>query len=165
VARIDWVEQRLRNWALWHERGAGGGLGYATQAAFLADVSGREQSLEARIPVDEIEAAITHEAVGALRLGYGHLHKTLQLFYLRNLGIKGTAAAMRRAESTIHAQLGQADALLAAWFSDRKRRKQAEAAQLRQQIEAARPAKLAVPLVMEPPKPRRKRGTLKLGRP
>lgn len=161
MARIDWVEQRLRNWALWHERGAGGGLGYATQSAFLADVAGRDQRAEAWIPVDEIEAAVTHEAVEGLKLGHGHLHMTLHLFYLHGLGIKDTARAMQRAESTIKAQLAQADHLLAAWFIERKRRKDAEAAALRQQIEAARPAKLAAPLAL-PPKPRRKRGTLQL---
>jgi hypothetical protein len=47
---------------------------------------------------------------------------------------------MRRAESTIKAQLGQADQLLATWFTERKRRKEGEAAGLRKQIEAARPA-------------------------
>jgi hypothetical protein len=64
---------------------------------------------------------------------------------------------MRRAESTIKAQLAQADALLAAWFADRKRRKEAEGAELRRKIEAARPAYLSVPL------PEPKRRTLKLG--
>jgi hypothetical protein len=67
---------------------------------------------------------VTDEAVESLKLGYGHLHKTLQLFYLAGKGIKETARVMERAESTIKAQLERADALLAVWFAERKRRKE-----------------------------------------
>jgi hypothetical protein len=35
MARIDWVQTRLENWARWHASMNGGGLGFATQAAFL----------------------------------------------------------------------------------------------------------------------------------
>lgn len=140
MARIEWVRQRLENWALWHERGRGGGLGYATQSVLLAErVDGDRQAF---VPVDEIEAGVTDEAVESLKLGYGHLHKTLQLFYLAGKGIKETARVMERAESTIKAQLERADALLAVWFAERKRRKEAEASQLRAALEARRPAKL-----------------------
>jgi hypothetical protein len=159
MARIDWVQRRLENWARWHSTMNGGGLGFATQAAFLNEAVDCDTRQEARIPIDEVEASITNDAVEALKLGYGHLHQTLRLYYLRGEGIKGTARSMRRAESTIHAQLGQADALLATWFADRKRRKEAEAEQLRRQIEAARPAYTMAPL---PAPPKRKRGTLKL---
>lgn len=135
MARIEWVRQRLENWALWHERGRGGGLGYATQSVLLANpVDG--DTHQAHIPVDEIEAGETDEAVESLKLGYGHLHKTLQLFYLRGVGIKGTAAAMQRAESTIKAQLERADQLLAVWFAVRKRRKEAAAQALRSKLDS-----------------------------
>lgn len=159
MARIEWVRLRLENWALWHERGRGGGLGFATQAAFLSDVAMRDQPLEARIPVDEVEASVTHLAVEGLKLGHGHLHQTLRLYYLKGLGIKGTATTMQRAESTIKAQLAQADHLLAVWFNARAERQRQVAAQVRQQIEAARPVKLLAPL---PEPPKRKRRTLKL---
>lgn len=140
MARIEWVRQRLENWALWHERGRGGGLGYATQSVLLAErVDGDRQAF---VPVDEIEAGVTDEAVESLKLGYGHLHKTLQLFYLAGKGIKETARVMERAESTIKAQLERADALLAVWFADRKRRKEAEATEFRAALAATRPAKL-----------------------
>lgn len=141
MARIEWVRQRLENWALWHERGRGGGLGYATQSVLLANpVDGGER--EAFVPCDEIEAAETEEAVESLKLGYGHLHKTLQLFYLRGLGIKETARLMQRAESTIKAQLDRADHLLAEWFAARKREKETRAQRLRDKLEAIRPEKL-----------------------
>ena len=137
-----------------------GGLGYATQAAFLSESVDCNTRQEARIPIDEVEAGITNDGVEALKLGHGHLHETLRLIYLKNKGVKETARTMQRAESTIHAQLSRADQVLAAWFTERKRRKEAEAQQLQQQIEAARPAYTHAAL---PPPPKRKRGTLKLG--
>lgn len=159
MARIDWVQHRLENWARWHATMNGGGLGYASSAAFLAEAVDCDRQLEARIPIDEVEGSITHDAVEALKLGHGHLHQTLRLFYLRGEGIKGTARIMRRAESTIKAQLAQADALLALWFAERRRRKEAEAQELRRKIEAARPAYTSVPL---PEPAKRPRGKLRL---
>lgn len=128
MARIDWVARRLDNWTLWKERQGGGGLGFATCSIFANGPAARGQAVEAVIPVDEIDASITDDAVESLRIGAGHLYKTLQLYYLRNLGIKGTAAAMQRAESTIHANLGQADAKIATWFEERRERGAAAAA-------------------------------------
>lgn len=136
MARIEWVHQRLSNWALWHHSMNSGGLGFATQAAFLAEAAGRDQPPGARVPVDEIDAEVTHQAVESLKLGHGHLHQTLTLYYLRGMGIVLTARAMRRADSTVHANLARADALLAQWFTERKRRREEEAAQLQQQLHA-----------------------------
>lgn len=160
MARIDWVQTRLLNWARWYTTMTAGGLGYSTQAAFLSEAVDCDGRNDAHIPIDEVEAGVTNEAVEALKLGHGHLHQTLRLYYLKGIGIKGTAAAMRRAESTIKAQLAQADGLLATWFAARKRRMESEAQQLRQKIEAARPAHLRVPL--PPPPMKQKRRKLKL---
>ncbi len=131
MARIEWVQHRLNNWALWHERSRGGGLGYASQSAFLNEHD--DSRYEARVPVDEVDASVTHQAVESLKLGKGHLHKTLQLIYLKGVGIKAAARTMHRAESTIKAQLEQADALLAAWFTERSRQQ----AKARAEFEAA----------------------------
>lgn len=157
MARIDWVHARLENWAIWVERTRSGGLGYATQSSFLTDPADRQ--LEARLPIDEVEASITDEGVCALLASHSHLHRTIELMYLVGSGIKESARAMSCAESTVHARLGQGDQVLATWFADRKRRKADEAETLRQQIEAARPAKLATVLV---PPARRGRKTLRL---
>lgn len=35
MARIEWVKQRLDNWARWKEREQRHGLGFYTQSAFL----------------------------------------------------------------------------------------------------------------------------------
>lgn len=123
MARIEWVHQRLENWALWRARG---GFGYAKQSIFADGPAARGQVAEAVIPVDDLEASDTNDAVEALKLGHGHLYQTLHLYYVRGQGIKGTARSMRRAESTIHSQLGSADQLLAAWFSDRTARKRVQ---------------------------------------
>lgn len=120
--RIEWIEQRLENWALWMARGEGGGLGFAKACIFADGPSARGVAVEAVIPVNELEASETNTAVESLKLGHGHLYQTLYLFYVRGLGVKGTAERMRRAVSTIHAQLGQADLLLVAWFNDRRSR-------------------------------------------
>lgn len=127
MARIEWVARRLDNWTLWKERQGGGGLGFATCSIFANGPAARGQA-EAVVPVDEIDASITDDAVESLRISAGHLYKTLQLYYLRNLGIKGTAAAMQRAESTIHANLGAADLKIATWFEERRQRGAAAAA-------------------------------------
>ena len=122
MARIEWVRQRLENWALWHERDGGGSLGYASQSSFLSEAAETSRYRVSTVPVDDVEASVTNEAVESLRPDRAHLYRALELMYLKGAGIKETARAMARAESTVHAQLGQADAYLAQWFTDRKRR-------------------------------------------
>lgn len=134
MARIEWVKQRLQNWALWHQRAAGGGLGFATQAAFLAE-PGRGGYRESWVPCDEVEAGVTDKGVAALKVDHEHLYDTLAHYYLEGRGMTGTALARRVAVSTVHENLGQADARLAVWFTERKRM-QAEALAARQAAEA-----------------------------
>jgi hypothetical protein len=124
MARIEWVAQRLENWALWRARMEGGGLGFATHSIFTEGPAARGSAYEAPVPIDEIEASITNDAVESLRIGHGHVHKTLHLFYLKGLGIAQTARAMQRAPSTIHAQLASADQLIAIWLNERSRMRQ-----------------------------------------
>jgi hypothetical protein len=76
-----------------------------------------------------------------MKLVHEHLFEVLQLIYLKGCGIGGTAAELRRAESTIHGNLGQADAWLASWFTDRKRR-QAEQLAERERVQAGQKAPL-----------------------
>jgi len=121
VARIDWVKQRLDNWALWHDRMSSGGLGYCSSSVLLSIPSGGTR--EAVMPVLELEAELTHQAVESLKLGKGHLYETLRLVYLKNTPISDVARQMRRAVSTIHDQLGQADAALARWFHEHQEAK------------------------------------------
>jgi DNA-directed RNA polymerase specialized sigma24 family protein len=118
MARIEWVKHRLENWALWHERSSSGGLGYASQAIFMS-VQTSAPNREAIIPVEELDAALTDQAVSSLKPGRPQLHDTLHLIYLAGIGIKAAARTCGCAESTIKARLEQADHALAQWFQDR----------------------------------------------
>src|SRR5262245_45596617 len=141
MARIEWVAQRLENWALWNERSRSGGLGFARQSAFLR-VAVDGERCEAVIPVDEIEAVITDEAVSALKPERAHLHETVVLYYIEGLSVLGIAQRLHRAQSTVHGNLAQADAVLSVWFADRRRKKEAEARELQKKLQAARSPRL-----------------------
>jgi hypothetical protein len=118
MARIDWVKYRLDNWALWKARQQQGGLGFYSSTSFLHDASS-DRYREAVIPVDEVDAALTDQAVEALRPDRQHLHLTLQCIYVNGLGVKETSRRLALGESTIKAHLDQADHALARWFRDR----------------------------------------------
>jgi hypothetical protein len=115
MARIEWIKHRLENWALWKVRESSGGLGWSTQSVLLANVV--DCSREIPLPVDEIDAEKTNQAVESLKLGRGHLYVTLQLIYIKGLGIRETGRQMARAESTVKANLDSADHALREWFN------------------------------------------------
>ena len=118
MARIEWVKRRLENWALWKDRGESGSLGYPSSSSFL-NTSSSGGYREAIIPVDECEAAVTNDAVLALEKTKPHLHECVRLIYLADTGIRGAAQRLCRAESTVKAQLEQADHALSEWFGER----------------------------------------------
>lgn len=109
MARIEWVRQRLNNWALWKEREGRGSLGFYTASAFtkmVVDTSGYRELMST---VDDIEAQATDEAVQSLLGEHAHLHRTLVLIYLEDTGIRRAAGLLACAESTVKARLEQAD--------------------------------------------------------
>ena len=118
MARIEWIKHRLDNWALWKAREAGDGRGWASQSAFLGTFDA-DRYREARIPIDEVDASVTDQAVEALLPERGHLYRTLQGVYPLALGIRETARQEGVAESTIKARLEQADQALRVWFNER----------------------------------------------
>lgn len=119
MARIKRIQQRLENWALWKVRDDTGALGYATRSVLASDVWSRGSYNGMLIPVIEQEAEETNRAIESLRMRRSHLFKTLELYYIKGVGISGTARAMLRAESTIKAQLEQADHAIAEWLDDK----------------------------------------------
>lgn len=119
MARIEWVRHRLENWALWKERESKGGLGFASQSSFLNEAATTDRYRESRIPVDEVDASLTNTAVESLRPTRPHLYMTLQHIYIQGIGIKQTARIMAKNESTIKANLDQADHALSEWFGER----------------------------------------------
>jgi hypothetical protein len=125
MARIEWVKQRLENWALWKARERGGGLGYAAQSSFLIERVDNDRYRESKIPIDEVDAGVTDQAVTALRAALPDLHRTLDGIYVRDWGTQGAMARLGKDRSTIYAQLDQADRWLQAWFIERSARQQA----------------------------------------
>lgn len=133
MARLEHIKQRLNNWALWKARQNDGGLGYHSTNILAVEVWGRGSYNGMTIPHIEQDAEQTDRAVQALKLGKGHLFVTLDCIYLKDLGVKQTARRMQRAESTIKAQLEQADHAIAAWLDA-----EAEAKERRRVAELAR---------------------------
>lgn len=115
MARIKWVSERLKRWGTWCARRDSHGLGYARSSIFLSMPSGGGRDSE--VPINDLEAAQTDRAVESLRFTRSHLHMVLLLIYVQNLGVKLTARRMARAESTIKANLEEADRALAEWFN------------------------------------------------
>lgn len=109
MARLKHIQRRLDNWALWKARMNDSGLGYHARNILAVDVWGRGSYNGAIIPHFEQEAEETNEAVESLKLGKGHLFVTLDCIYIKDLGVMQTARRMQRGESTIKAQLEQAD--------------------------------------------------------
>lgn len=116
MARLEHIKRRLDNWALWKVRQNDSGLGYHTRNVLAVDVWQRGSYNGAIVPHFEQEAEVTNQAVESLKLGKGHLFVTLDCIYIKDLGVKQTARRMFRAESTIKAQLEQADHAIAAWL-------------------------------------------------
>lgn len=132
MARIERIARRLDNWALWKARQNDAGLGFHARSILAVDVWNRGSYNGASIPHFEEEAALTDKAVESLKLGKGHLHVTLEWFYVRDLGVKETAWRMGRSVATVHANLEQADQAIAAWLDawaiEKERIKAAKAA-------------------------------------
>lgn len=123
MARIEWVKQRLENWARWSAQREAGGLGFPKQSAFVR-LAAHGTRAEAVIPIDNVEASITDDAIQALRLSHSHLHLTLTCVYLMGRSQQETANHLGVVRSTVIAHLARADAQLAVWFRDRAERQQ-----------------------------------------
>lgn len=124
MARVEWIKQRLDNWARWKDRQQGNGLGFYTQSPFLRMAVDGGGYRDASIPVDDVEAGKTDRAVQALRVPHPHLHRTLELIYLEDTGVPECARRLCRAVSTVHANLAAADLQIAVYL-----RQQAEDAE------------------------------------
>jgi hypothetical protein len=103
---------------------AGGGLGFASQASFLNDAPGADR--EAKIPVDEIEASITHEAIESLKVVRPQLYAVLYCMYPFGLGVSGTCRRLECERANVYSLLDVADRVLAAWFADRAEKHEAQ---------------------------------------
>lgn len=129
MARIEWIEQRLQNWARWKLARGGGALGYAQVNLADAD-AGRDGYIEARIPTSDVEAAETDQAVA--RLNPPGLALTVREVYVGAGGIKDKARRLTCGVATVYARVEQAHRQLASDLSDKARRREVE----RERVEA-----------------------------
>lgn len=135
MARIEWVEQRLQNWARWRLMSGSGVLGYA--GVNLAEAGGvREPYAEAPIPVTEVEASETDTAVERLP---GHLKATVLELYLGQGGIRDKLKRLCCSEPTLHRRIEQAHRLLADHFTALDDRRRAERARVEALQRSVRP--------------------------
>lgn len=133
MARIERIKQRLDNWAMWRARRDGHGLGFPSKnilANWVASPEQRSKQRESVIPVLHLEAEETDKAVQSLKTSKPHLHQTLELIYLRDLGVQATARRIGRAPSTVHAHLDAADRAIDEWLTAMAREQERKLAQL-----------------------------------
>lgn len=139
MARIERIKKRLDNWALWKARQASSGLGFHSVNVLAVDVWGRSSYNGAAIPHFDQDAEETDQAVESLQAGKDHLYLTLYAIYMNDLGVQETARRTRKAPSTIHAHLEQADRAIDAWLQEQARIKEEKAALARGREFASRP--------------------------
>jgi len=125
MAREDWIERRLDNWARWLTEGNRSSLGFPRQQAFARQMRVSQSADTAHIPIDDVEARDTHEAVENLRrVGQSHLWLVVHCRLVgdpraphrlrRPLGVKDTATVMRIAEATVYAHMKRAKGMIKA---------------------------------------------------
>ena len=122
MARIESIRRRLENWQRWMLGGSSSTLGYPKRSAFLRMVPSTSTT-ESSVPVDDVEAAVTHDAIESLRLTQSHLYQVLQLTYLRSMTAGEAARSMGKGVSTIRLYLEQADRAIEAWLVDVSRQR------------------------------------------
>lgn len=138
MARIDWIEQRLQNWARWKLTRGGGVQGYAgvNFAALGGANAGRDGYVESVVPINELEAGATDTAIDTLA---PDLQRAVRAWYLRREGKVQAAAEAGCAVSTMFARIDLAHMKLAQHFSDQARRASDERARVESLQTAVRP--------------------------
>lgn len=135
MARTEWIDQRLQNWARWRLNRGGGMLGFAS--VNLADPNaGRDGYIEAPIPTSDVEASETEAAVQRLP---SELRRTVIEHYIERGTIDDKLKRLCVAKATHYKRLDQADRLLAEHFTARLDRARAERARVEALQAAARP--------------------------
>lgn len=128
MARIESIALRLNNWALWRLRDMGGGLGYATQSVLLSEPVDRYREVNINETIDGTDAGITNTAVESLKPGQPHLYAVVQCYYIGKgeNSPRATARYLGKSESTVYANLDQADVHIRTWLNGRMERLQKE---------------------------------------
>lgn len=116
--RDEWIRARLDNWARWMLSSADMALGYPRQAAFTRRIPVPSCTDSGRIPIDDVEARATHDAIEALRFEAPHLHLVLHCRYVgdprqpanrrRPLSVAETGEVMCAKPATVYAHVARA---------------------------------------------------------
>lgn len=117
MAKLEWIDQRLQNWARWVHGGLAGGLGYSGMRWGAPTASSSDR--EAVIPTNAVEASETHDEVVKLT---PELRQTVEVYYLGSGSRAQMCERLRCATATIDSRLTKAHRLLADVFSERQRR-------------------------------------------
>ncbi len=121
MARVEFVEQRLNNWAMWKLRG-GSILGYAGVDLSKAGQA-RDPYAEVPVPINDVEASETDDAV--LRLPRDLLATVLE-YYLGKGGLAEKCARLCCAKATLMARIERAQRVLADHFHAQIAKREAE---------------------------------------
>lgn len=137
MARIEWIEMRLLNWARWRLMQGSGPLGYA--AVDLTDPTAmvqRDPYTDAPVPTNAIEAGETEEGIRSLE---EDLRAAVLAWYLRTDGLRGALRQTGISESTLHQRIDRAHRRLADWINDRQERARQERERVASLQTSARP--------------------------
>lgn len=119
MARIDYIRARLENWGRWSQQSESGALGYPKQSAFarMTPSGGRNEGM---VPISDLEASETDDAVKSLQFTQSHLYLVLTLTYAKGQPCNQVAKRMGRAESTVKRNLEDGDRAIARWLDDKQ---------------------------------------------
>lgn len=129
MARIDWVEERLQVWARWKIARGSGHMGFAS-VDLGGSNGGRSGYVTAAIPLLDVEAAETDEAVQQLHPG--GLRLTVHEYYCGPGGIDDKLKRLCCAKATLMRRIEQAHEQMAVHFRQVRERREAE----RRRVEA-----------------------------
>lgn len=136
MARIEWIEHRLLNWARWRLMNGMGPLGYASVDLSDPTPTQRDPYAEAPVPTNAIEAAETGDGIKALE---DDLRRTVVAWYLRRDGLAGALRDLGIGERALHQRIERAHRRLADWINERQERGRAERERVQALQAAARP--------------------------
>ena len=109
MARIDWVDRRLREWAQWLT--VGDGSGYSAMSPLHPEW---QPPTPGTMPTMKVSAPSTARATDrAVRALSARLQDTLALYYCTNLPLADQAARLGCQASTVDARIRSAHAQLA----------------------------------------------------
>lgn len=137
MPRRDWIELRLLNWARWRVARGGGDQGYAAPRWEGDPQAGRNGYREAVIPISDVEASDTDDAIN--RLHPPGLRLAVVAWYC-GTGVEAEKAlALGVAVSTMHKRIVQAHDQLADHFLAQQERAKVERARVEGLLQQARP--------------------------